>query len=327
MRFCMTMFLSVFVSTSAYALDFQGGDFQFAGGFSPSNATNGGFGGGNCVATRTPVIYLHGNADTAANWDAPSSTGVASAYDAFRAAGYNDCELFGVNYLSPSERLAPQFNFHSRDTARIVRDFITDVRAYTGASQVDIIAHSLGVSIGLHGIDFGNQWPNIRRFINISGAIRGLESCYFTGYSNPAAPVCGSQNFFDSNIFGLYPDVLWFARNPRMGNGGFRDRPAGQAARFYTITAREADQFLCPAGTSSSCDNTVFFDGWSSVRAQLNVGQGPRAAPSNGGLGGDTGSGVGHFRSKNNTGAVQLEMLTTSCTGTQCCGSYGGVCQ
>ncbi|MEL6544978.1 MAG: lipase [Myxococcota bacterium] len=309
--------------TSAFALDYNAGDFQFAGGFSPSNAPHGGFGGGNCVATRTPVIYLHGNADVAANWDFPSSTGVASAYDTFKAAGYNDCELFGLNYLSPTERTLPQFNYHTPGLADTIRDFILDVRAYTGSSQVDIIGHSLGVTVGLHGIDYGNLWSSIRRFISIAGAMRGLESCRFTGYANPAAPTCGSQNFFNSNIFGLHPSV-WYASNPRMANGGFRDRPAGQSARFYTISAGSRDQFLCPLGVASSCSNTARFDSWSSVRAQLNVGYGSLPTPTN--AGGDT-DGVGHFRAKNNTGEIQVDMLTTSCTGTSCCSSYTDVCQ
>ena len=35
---------------------------------------------------------------------------------------------------------------------------------------------------------------------------------------------------------------------------------------------------------------------------------------------------VGHFRSKNNTGKIQLNMLTTSCSGTGCCSGYGAAC-
>jgi hypothetical protein len=35
----------------AAALDYAGGSNQFAGGFSPSNAPYGGFGGGSCTGT------------------------------------------------------------------------------------------------------------------------------------------------------------------------------------------------------------------------------------------------------------------------------------
>ena len=81
-------------------LTYTGAANQFAGGFSPRNAPYGGFGGGACTATKTPIIFLHGNGDEAKNWDYPPSTGVASVYDELRNAGYNDCELFGLTWLS-----------------------------------------------------------------------------------------------------------------------------------------------------------------------------------------------------------------------------------
>ncbi len=104
---------ALLIAGSASGLTYTGGANQFAGGFSPSNVPNGGFGGGGCTAIHTPIVFLHGNGDEAKNWDYPSSTGVASVYDEFKAAGYNDCELFGLTWLSSSERGAPQLNYHS----------------------------------------------------------------------------------------------------------------------------------------------------------------------------------------------------------------------
>lgn len=326
--------LLLLAATPAAAVTYTGSDSQFAGGFSPSNAPWGGFGGGSCTASRTPVVFLHGNGDTAQNWDYPPSTGGDSVYEAFRAAGYNDCELFGLNYLSPSERSLPQLNYHDPETADRVRDFILDVLAYTGRSQVDVVAHSLGVTVAIHGIDYGNLWSKVRRFVGISGGLRGLASCYYVGYANPAATTCGSQNVFNSNIFGFYPHS-WYSWNPNMGNGGYRDKPGGKATRFYTLHAGYRDQVACStASYYSGCYTTALFDSSSSVKAQLDVGAGSTAAqidfdfsdwsPYN--LGGGDSDGVGHFRAKNNTGVIQVNMLTTGCTGTACCAGYGGAC-
>src|SRR5258706_8381817 len=127
-------FLWLLVVLPAGALTYTGGSNQFAGGFSPSNSGNGGFGGGNCTASHTPIVFLHGNGDEAKNWDYPPSTGVSSVYAEFRAAGYNDCELFGLNYLSSSERAAPQLNYHQPIKAAMLRDFINAVKTYTGNS-------------------------------------------------------------------------------------------------------------------------------------------------------------------------------------------------
>lgn len=318
----------------AAALTHTGGDYQFTGGFSPSNAPYGGFGGGSCTAARTPVVFLHGNGDSAQNWDYPPSTGVPSVYEAFRAAGYNDCELFGLNYLSAAARQAPQLNYHEPGKAAMVGDFIADVLAYTGASQVDVVSHSLGVTVAIHGIDYGGLWSSVRRFIGISGGLRGLASCYYVGYANPAVPTCGSQNVFSSNVFGFYPHS-WFTWNPKMGNGGYRDKPGGKATRFYTLHAGYHDQVLCSTTTYySGCYSSALFDSSSSVKAQLDVGHGSTAAqvdfdfsdwsPFN--LGGGDADGVGHIRAKNNTGVIQVNMLTTGCTGVACCAGYGAAC-
>jgi pimeloyl-ACP methyl ester carboxylesterase len=307
---------------------------QFAGGFSPGNAPWGGFGGGGCSATRTPVVFIHGNGDEARNWDFPSATGVPSVYEEFRAAGYNDCELFGVNWLSPSERSNPQLNYHQPAKARLIRDFLSAVRAYTGRSQVDVISHSMGVTVALHGIDYGSQWGQVRRFVAIGGGLRGLASCWYVGYANPLVSSCGSQNLFDSQIFGFFPHT-WTTWNPRMGNGGFRDRPAGKATRFYALHAGFHDQVLCTTSSFySTCWQSAVFDNASNVISQLEVGHGATAtqvdfdfsdlSPFN--LAGGDLDGVGHFRSKNNTGRIQVNFLTTGCTGSACCSGYGAPC-
>lgn len=330
----IALLLALIIPTALPALDYQGGSNQFAGGFQPSNAPWGGFGGGACAASRTPVVFLHGNGDEAKNWDYPTSTGVASVYDQFRASGYNDCELFGLDWLSSSERSAPSLNYHQPAKADLIADFLWDVMAYTGASQVDVVAHSLGSTMALFAIDEANLWSSTRRFVSISGGLRGLAACTWVGSANPLATTCGSQNIYDSRIFGLYPHS-WWTWNPRMGNGGFRDDPSGKSTLFYSLGADVHDQVLCgTASFVSGCGDSARFDSRSNVRSQLDVGYGTSAVGLDFDLsdwtifnlaGGDA-DGVGHFRSKNNTGKVQVNMLTTSCTGTGCCSGYGDVC-
>lgn len=316
--------------------DYDPAVLQFSGGFQPANAPYGGFGGGACTAARTPVIFVHGNGDEAKNWDYPSATGVPSVYDSFRDAGYNACELFGINWLSESERGAPQYNYHRSEKAEMLADFIADVLAYTGADQVDIVAHSLGVTMSMHAAEYDQRWPDIRRFISISGGLRGLTACLSVGYANALAPTCGSQNYFDSDIFGFYPHSFW-VQNPRLGYYGFRTEPhRNTGTLFYSLRAGINDQILCStAGFVAGCDDSALFESASNVRAQLDVGHGSTAANLDFDLedwtiynagGGDI-DGVGHFRAKNNTGAIQVEMLTSECTGTGCCASYSDYCE
>ena len=93
-------------------------EVQYAGGFEPKIGY-GGFGGGACTTTKTPVVFVHGNGDRAINWASPVIGTVEghvppkrSAYDEFRRQGYNDCELFGVTYLSPGEQENAGGHYH-----------------------------------------------------------------------------------------------------------------------------------------------------------------------------------------------------------------------
>jgi hypothetical protein len=289
-------------STAAQSVIYNGAANQFAGGFAPS-APDGGFGGGNCVATRTPVIFVHGNSVNATFFAKPSSTGGPSVYDTLRAAGYNDCELFGVTYLSPTEQASQQLNFHTSTKAAQIRDFISAVKAYTGKSKVNIVAHSMGVTVALHGITFGNLWSSIESFVNVAGGLKGLSSCLSVGFANPAFPTCGSQNVFDSNIFGFWPDGAAGASNPRTGTGaslGFRREPERRTAvRFFTISGGDADAIV----GGDQCR----FNQATALKAQLNVA-------------------LDHLASFTNTGAIMATMLNSSCTGTGCCAGYAGSC-
>jgi hypothetical protein len=291
-------------STAVQGVIFNGASNQFAGGFQPPNAPDGGFGGGNCVATRTPVIFVHGNSVNATFIARPSSNGAPSVYDTLKAAGYNDCELFGITYLSPGEQAAQQLNFHTSAKAARIRDFITAVKAYTGKSKVSILAHSMGVTVALHGITFGNLWSSIDSFINVAGGLKGLSTCLAVGFANPAFPTCGSQNLFDANTFGFWPDGAAGASNPRTGSSasvGFRREPERRTAvRFFTISGGASDEIV----GGDQCK----FNAASALKAQLDVG-------------------VDHLSSFSNTGAIMNTMLNSTCTGTACCAGFTGSCR
>jgi hypothetical protein len=192
------------------------------------------------------------------------------------------------------------------------------------------------VDVSLDALDAGELWPSVRRYVAISASLRGLAGCYQAGWANPALPTCGSQNLLDGGIFGFYPDS-WWAPNPRMGTGGFRAAPAAHpAVRFYTLGAGYHDGFACgPSTTYPDCYATTRFDAAPNVGAQLDVGWGSLAIELDwnlddfeifNALAGDK-DGVGHFRAKNDTGAVQLRMLTTDCAGEACCAGYAYACR
>lgn len=285
----------------------------FVGGFHPRHAPYGGFGGAaHCAPARTPVILLHGNTESAEDWLRPASDGGPSVPARFAAAGYRGCELFAVTWLPAAGRAFKQLHVHDEAEADQVAGFIDDVLAYTRAAQVDLVGHSMGVTVALHALDRDGAWPRVRRFIAIAGALRGLDSCLAAGPANPAIPACWAQSLADPEVFGFYPSL-----NPRMQEGGFRDRPAQHpSVLFYGVRAGQSDEILCP-----SCGSALF-DPAANVRAQLDVGVG---SPLEGDH--DDTSGVGHLRARRDTGALQAAMLATDCAGAACCAAYAGACR
>ncbi len=324
----------------------KGEEHQYAVGFAP-RAGHGGFGGGACKAMRTPVIFIHGNADSAASWDAPPGkvagheTPPRSVYAEMKAHGYRDCELFGVNYLTAEERKVDKVagNYHHPAKYRILRDFIKAVQAHTGHARVDIVAHSLGVTQTLAALHYYKMAGSVRKFINIAGGLRGLHSCQLTGFANPQAPTCGSQHLADANVFGFYPEgfagMMW-VQNRWTGSGtsrSLRQAPRhAPATLFYTISAGNKDEVACStSGFRSACGQTSKFDDAVNVRAQIDIGAGADAAqvdldwsdksPFNR-MGGDGSNGVGHFRARDNAGSIIVRMLQTDCAGLACAQDY-----
>jgi pimeloyl-ACP methyl ester carboxylesterase len=319
-------------------------DVQYAGGFNP-RVGYGGFGGGDCTASKTPVIFIHGNADRAINWDSPVA-GTAkdyppparSVYDEFKQRGYNGCELFGVTYLSTAEQEKAERNYHHPDKYKIINDFITAVKAYTGKDQVDIVTHSLGVSMTLAALKYGDSWNGVRRFVNIAGGIRGLGSCTYVGFANMLVPTCGSEHAFNPYIFGFYPDTNTpFGYNRWTGAGGeysLRSAPSYHPeVSFYTLHAGENDELHCSnLQGGNNCANGALFEPGPNVKAQLNLGAGSTASeldynfsdrsPWNI-MGGDT-DGIGHFKVKNNSGQILYAILNSDCDRLACEGNYVG---
>jgi hypothetical protein len=100
---------------------------------------------------------------------------------------------------------------------------------------------------------------------------------------------------------------------------------------FYTIHAGEHDQVHCSASSAvGSCAKGALFSRSPNVRAQLDVGAGSTSSrvdlnftdSSAYTRGGGDVDGIGHFKARNNSGAIIYQMLNTECRGLDCKGSY-----
>jgi hypothetical protein len=141
-----------------------------------------GFGAAGPVQ-RTPVIFLHGNNDT------PFPTGcnpfgyIHDFAQFFADHGYSLSELWGLGYqgdqcdliASPTNRSGVA---HST-VANVpdLRAFVNAVLGYTGARRVDIVAHSLGVTLTREWLRQDRAYHLVRRFVAIDGPNHGIINC------------------------------------------------------------------------------------------------------------------------------------------------------
>ena len=169
--------------------------------------------------------------------------------------------------------------------------------------------------------------------MNIAGGLHGLSACRGVGFANPLVSTCGSQNLLDPYVFGFYQDGNpWTAADGRAQPAGHAG-PASRRRLLHDPRRCARPGALRPgADLAADCRQGALFTDAPNVRAQLDVGAGSTADQvdldmADGSLfaarGGDV-DGVGHFKAKNNTGAIDVAMLTSDCAGLDCRGSYAG---
>ena len=141
-----------------------------------------GFGAAGAVK-RTPVIFLHGNNDT------PYAT-ACNPYGRVQAMaqyladnGYAASELWGLGYQGDQCDLLGDQTIRSSqahtDAANVpdLRNFVNAVLRYTGAKEVDIVAHSLGVTLTREWVRQDKAQRLVRRFVAIDGPNHGIINC------------------------------------------------------------------------------------------------------------------------------------------------------
>lgn len=149
---------------------------------------------------RTPVIFVHGSTISARYW--------LPVREQFLKAGYQRGELWALGYGWDSVH-----HFDSNDlsvpslerTVDSVMDYLSRKRGIP-VQQVDIVAHSLGVTVARQWLLQTNSYHRVRNFIAVSGANHGV----WTARADPRA-------LQRSVSWELYPGSPWLAQLNRAG--------------------------------------------------------------------------------------------------------------
>jgi pimeloyl-ACP methyl ester carboxylesterase len=163
---------------------------------------------------RTPVIFIHGNNDTPFPTTCNPMFGWMQPFAQFFAdSGYATSELWGIGYEGDQCDLAAnptrRSSIDHTNAANVpdLRRFVAAVLKFTGAKEVDIVAHSLGVTIAREWIRQDDAARTVRRLVAIDGPNHGIINCSpnpanfyqlpSQGGFTPASEVCvelGSPN-------------------------------------------------------------------------------------------------------------------------------------
>ncbi|MBR9812562.1 hypothetical protein GYB61_01740 [bacterium] len=131
-----------------------------------------GWGGGGGGVNRVPVIFVHGNTVSAAYWNGPRQY--------FMQQGYSGDELWALSYGWNNVRYFDSNDLSVPSLERIVNsvtNYLTDKTGKT-VHQVDIIGHSLGVTLTRQWMKQTNSYHRVRSFIGTAGASDGVWTAW-----------------------------------------------------------------------------------------------------------------------------------------------------
>jgi triacylglycerol lipase len=267
-------------------------------GFTRTDVPGGSYGGrvfaGQTVVNQ-PVIFIHGNSDSALGTGSSTATGWRSSIEYFKTQGYTSAELYATTW-GPANAVFTSQQYHSKEYLTRLRAFIQAVKAYTGATKVDVVTHSMGVTLARKVIKGGaasdslaggsynlgsSLTTSVDTFVGIAGANRGLTTCYLSG---PTTPTCGSTN-------GFYPGYLV---------GGFGP---------YGVSS-----FLVDLASASHYEGSYVYSIWSSADEVIGYGTvvygtSTCRIPAQNGEKTFSGYPYGHFGSKDQTPYWQWRMV------------------
>jgi len=134
------------------------------------------------------VVLVHGNTGSPSDWD--------NTYELLLANGYSSSQIYrpvwGSGYASN--------NNHSGSEETPVSSDITAALNSSCTGKIDVIGHSMGVTLAAQQIIKLDKSSQVDTFVGVAGAYRGLWTCGAYPW-NVWTPTCGTNGLSVSSPF------------------------------------------------------------------------------------------------------------------------------
>ena len=127
------------------------------------------------------IVLVHGNAGSPSDFN--------NTYNALRARGWAANQIFRPSWGS---KTCAACNDHAGSEETPVENALIDAIASSCTGRIDVIGHSMGVTLAAREIDKFALKPYVDSFVGIAGAYRGLWSCGTYPW-NFLTSTCGAQ--------------------------------------------------------------------------------------------------------------------------------------
>lgn len=172
---------------------------------------------GSYGACNDNVVLVHGNSGSPSDWD--------NTVQELYSQGYSSSQIYRPNWGSKS---CAACNNHDGSEETPVRNAIESAIASSCTGKIDVIGHSMGVTLGAQQIIKAGVKNKVDAFVGVAGAYRGLWTCGTYPF-NVYNSTCG---YYGLSVSSPFLDWLY---------------GKSIAARVYSIKSW-SDQIVCATG-------------------------------------------------------------------------------
>jgi triacylglycerol lipase len=138
-------------------------------------------GSGARAACLDNVVLVHGNTGAPADWN--------NTVAELKARGYLASQLYLPNWGSKTNAAS---NDHGTANTTVVKNSMTAAYASSCTGKIDVIGHSMGVTLAMKAINELAYAGRVNSFVGVAGAQWGMNSCGVYPF-NVLTPTCGAN--------------------------------------------------------------------------------------------------------------------------------------